>query len=977
MKNGKHPGSLQRTFIVVLSLLLAIVIGFTSGATAYRSLICSTIGGETYRMVDDGTGKIISLYETNGMSLSDWKVEADALVEEVEAEGIVLLKNENAALPLSKGAKVTLFSRSSVDLVYSGLGGGNIDESVAVDLKKAMEADGLFDINDVIWDFYKTYDGKEGYVRNNGGWMGTTPEQRFLAEVPVSEYTAEVKASYADYNDAAIVVIARFGGEGSDLPTGDFADGSKYLALQEQEKALLKEIQNSGEFDKVIVLINSSNAMELGWVDQEEYGVDACVWIGSVGQSGTRAVANVLAGVVNPSGHLVDTYAADSLSSPAMQNFGDFTYTNAEEMIARIGQKNVGTKYVVYQEGIYVGYRYYETRYADSVMDPSGTNANSAAGAFVGSTWNYADEVVYPFGFGLSYGAENGDPYVQEIVSATMGENALELIVKVTNAGTVAGKSVVQIYAQQPYIKGGIEKSAIQLVGFGKTDVLTPGASETLTITVEKTHFASYDYKTDKSYVLDAGNYYFAVGDDSHDALNNVLAACGKTVADGMDYDGDASLVYTWTNSEKVLLSESYSGGKITNRFDDASLEYYGYEMNEMTRSDWNTFPKPYVNLTATADMIAAIDAQGSYVPGSTDVSHIKTGVDSQMTIAKMVGVPFDDTETWDKLLNQLTVDEMVKIVCGSALSPVPSMAYPAMFMKDGPQGNTARTYVEDGASATGFCGEVVRASTFNRELLHRVGVAMGEDWLRTDTEGAYTPATNTHRTPYAGRNFEYFSEDGFLAGELATEETIGLQSKGTICYIKHFALNDQETNRQGLCTFANEQAIREIYLKAFEGAFTEGQTKGSMGAFNRIGCTWAGAHAGLQRGIVREEWGSTAILDTDIAINTTLQNVEAGLEGGNTMWATSGTGFYNYLIDHAATDAKIVEGLREACHIILYNVASSSGVNGLSPSAYVEYVVPYWEMILYITIGVLAVLDLAAVVSLLRVTTKKERKEV
>lgn len=728
MKKRDSSPKAARIATASLSVLLAVAIGTTCGATSYRSLICSTIGGTMYKTIDKANAEPLQASTDNGMSLDEWKKAADQLVEDVTSEGIVLLKNQNQTLPLAKGSKVTLFGRSSVDLVLGGTGAGNINTDYVVDLKSAMEDDGRFTINSTIWDFYKTYDGKDGYVRSNGGYMGAKPEDIYTAEVPVSEYTDKVKQSYIDYNDAAIVVFSRVGGEASDMPTGAFGDGEKYLALQPAEEALLKEIKNSGAFDKIIAVINTSNAMELSWVDQEEYGIDACLWIGGVGQSGSRAVAKVLDGEVNPSGRLSDTYAADSFSSPAMQNFGDFTFTNANEINSSIGEANNGTKYVVYREGIYVGYRYYETRYSDGVTDPAGTNALSSAGAFVGDTWNYDNEVCYPFGYGLSYGAEDGLPFAQEVVSSKMSDDGLEMQVKVTNNGTAAGKNVVELYAQQPYTCGGIEKSAVQLVGFDKTDILEPGQSETVTITVPKKEFSSYDYRTDKTYVLDAGDYHFAIGNSAHDALNNILAAQGKTVEDGMDAEGDAEKVYLWNNAKKTLLNVSYSGDEVTNRFDDASLEYYGEDTDYLTRSDWSTFPESYTDLTATADMMAAIDAEGSYEPGSSDTSAIITGQDNQMTLAKMYGVPFDDTETWDKLLNQLTTEEMTRIVTGSALSTIPSIAYPAMFMKDGPQGNQLRTYVEDGTSATGFCGEVLRACSFNRDLMYEVGTAMGED---------------------------------------------------------------------------------------------------------------------------------------------------------------------------------------------------------------------------------------------------------
>ena len=349
MKKTRSSQKALRCIISVTSLLLALMVGVTAGAVSMQSLICTYIGGDTYRMEDIANATTLQPYTDNGMALQDWKQEADKLVEEIESEGIVLLKNSNAALPLNKGSKVSLFSRSSVDLVLGGTGGGGIKATTIETLRSAMEADGMFTVNPVLWDFYKQYDGVDGYKRSNGGWLGAKPEQIFVAEVPMADYTDAVRASYADYADAAIVVISRVGGEGSDMPTGDFGDGSKYLALQPQEKELLLEIKNSGKFGKVIALINTSNAMELGWVEQEQYGIDACLWIGGVGQSGARAVAKVLCGEVNPSGRLVDIYAADSYSAPAMQNFGDFKYTNKEDALAVIGG-NFGTNYVVYQD---------------------------------------------------------------------------------------------------------------------------------------------------------------------------------------------------------------------------------------------------------------------------------------------------------------------------------------------------------------------------------------------------------------------------------------------------------------------------------------------------------------------------------------------------------------------------------------------------------------------------------------------------
>lgn len=380
-------GKLQKVWkwlFACASFLFAVVYGFTIGAQGYRNLICGVIGGETSKIVSDGDTQTLQAYTDNGQTTEEWMDTGDKLVQEIEGEGAALLKNDNGVLPLAEGSAVTLFSRSSVDLVLGGSGGGSFKSTRIVDLKTAME-DAGFKVNGTMWDFYKSYDEKDGYDRlvMTTSWGGVTDDNIFVAEVNPTDFTQKVKDSYSSYNDAAIVVISRVGGEGNDLPRGDFGDGSKYLALQETEKQLLKEIQSSGQFDKVVVLLNSSNPMELSWLDESEYGVDACLWIGGVGQSGTRAVADILRGAINPSGHLVDTYATNSTSAPAMQNFGYFTYTNADDI--KNSMIGPGTNYVVYQEGIYVGYRYYETRYADSVTDPTGTNAISEVGSSTGA----------------------------------------------------------------------------------------------------------------------------------------------------------------------------------------------------------------------------------------------------------------------------------------------------------------------------------------------------------------------------------------------------------------------------------------------------------------------------------------------------------------------------------------------------------------------------------------------------------------
>lgn len=558
-----HKGNGALRFsIAVISTVLALAVGATTGASSYASFISTVIGGSTTKTIDKGNRKAINNGQDNGMSLAEWKKTADSVVQEVAGEGIILLKNANNVLPLAQGSKVTLFGRSSTDLVLGGTGSETVDPKNTVNLKTAMEEGHRFHVNTTLWDFYSKYADKEGYIRSNGSYMGALPKDIFIAEPPISDYTQAVRDSYAQYSDAAIVVFSRVGGEGSDMPTGKFGDGTKYLALQPQEKAVLKEIRDSGQFHKTIAVINSSNAMELSWVDSQEYGVDSCLWVGGVGQSGARALAKVLDGEINPSGHIVDTYATDSFSSPAMANFGDYAYKNAKVIEAKIGTANMATKYVVYREGIYVGYRYYETRYADAVTNP-GSGASSAAGATQGDSRDYTKEVTYPFGYGLSYGSDNGMPFSQTITKSQSDAQGAHVTISVKNQGSGAGKSTVQLYAQQPYSASGTEKSAVQLVGFAKTDTLEPGQSQDVTIDVKSRDYSTYDFTGKKTYVLDPGTYYFAVDNGAHDALNNMLAAQGYSPAQGMDSTGDSSKVFTWDNGSSVLLNKAASGKKI------------------------------------------------------------------------------------------------------------------------------------------------------------------------------------------------------------------------------------------------------------------------------------------------------------------------------------------------------------------------------------------------------------------------------
>ena len=873
------------------------------------------------------------------MSLDDWIEKEAELTREVQASGSVLLKNDGI-LPLQKGAKVSAFGYGTVKTVSTGLVRFGTPGQY-IDFKTGMEEDGKLQLNPSLYEFYSDN-------------ASADPAFNTLNEIDVGLMTDAARADYDEYADAAIVVLSRAGGEAGDLAAGDFTGGTKYLALQESEKKMLEEV--TAHFDDVIVLINSSYAMELGWL--EEYDIDACLMIGAIGYRGFNAVSDILTGVTNPSGRLADTWAADSFSAPAMQNFGDYTFANAEAINEQIGTGNNATKYVVETEGIYVGYKYYETRYEDAVLGQG--NASSAAGTFASaSSWDYDEEVCFPFGYGFSY-----TQFTQELEGVRETEDTFEVTVKVTNSGGVPGRSVVQVYAQTPYTdfdkENGIEVASVELVGFDKTEELAANASEEVVISVDKEDLTHYDSFVNKTFIMEAGDYYLAVGDNAHDAVNNILAAKGKEVG------GDAEQVYSYTLAQTDTQTYAVTDGNvmITNQFDDVDLNYYiDGAVTYLSRSDWNaTWPEEMNDLSANAAMIEALDAEGNYEAGSADMSEYVIGADTDYTVAMMIGADFDDPH-WNDIINQMSIEDLVNLCARSGLNMIESISYPATFMKDGSHRVTDRSYVErPGTYAHIMPSVVIMAQSFDRELLYQIGLAFGEDNIRTATVGHYAPGVNIHRTPYSGRNFEYYSEDAFLSGEMSVPAIQGMQEKGAITYLKHFLGNEQETNRNGVSTFMSQQAMREVYLEAFKAGITEGKTKGIMGGFNRIGCTWTGAHYGLMTEVLRGEFEWTGIADTDAVFGySPYMGFKCGLMAGTTMWATSGTGVYDAVIEDVLQDAQLVGKLREASHYLLYNVVNSLAFNGISQDSRVVPVTPYWEVILYVIIGVLSVVTVGS----------------
>lgn len=847
------------------------------------------------------------------LSSSDYAASEDnlQLCTDVEAEGIVLLKNDGNALPLSESEKkIVLLGQDSVDFVYGGAGSGSVDANKMPTLKTSLE-DAGFTVNNTVWDFYTTGAGKD--------YRKTFPDvsgQGVFAvnEVPVNKFTDSVKASM-DGDDAAVVVVGRGGGESSDLPTGLMDTGYRYLQLDENELDTIKLACE--KFDKVVLVINSANAMELGFLDEPEYAnVKAALWVGTVGQTGIYAIGQVLAGSVNPSGRLVDTYAYDSQSAPSFVNFGDYDIVNS--------QVDRGNKYLVYAEGIYVGYRYYETRYEDAVLGQG--NAGD---------YDYAATVQFPFGHGLSYTEFQWTNY-----SMTENGDAFDITVTVKNTGVYAGKDVVEIYMQSPYTdydrENAIEKSAVELVGFAKTGVIEVGAEESVTVSVPKELTKTYDSKNAKTYIVDAGTYYFAAGRDAHDALNNILAV-KKADTSKMTAGGDSTLVAAY--EQATLDSSTYAvslatGTAITNQFENADINNYGGGLTYLTRSDWGrTFPTVFADgkWTAPGEFISELEFYtGSGVLDGVSSMPSFESTATKLTVSDLKDADYDDPR-WMDLVSQLSVSDATRLVRlgGYSTIGIESIGLPTTQDKDGPSGISGT--LVGGTSCMAWPAEVVFASTWNVDLIERVGEAIGDDSIQAEVAGWYAPGVNIHRSPYSGRNFEYFSEDGLLSGMIGAAEMRGVRTKGVIAYMKHFALNDQETNRYGGAIFANEQAIREVFLKGFEYTARNSDAVAAMASMNRMGPRWTGAHAGLIRATLREEWGFQGMVITDQASVESMfyQDMISGLWAGTDLWLNTNTRFWS-LKDYQS-NATVMTNVQSAAKNIIYAVAKSNamGVSG------------------------------------------------
>ncbi|QOL35071.1 glycoside hydrolase family 3 C-terminal domain-containing protein [Bifidobacterium lemurum] len=949
-RTGKKPMPLPVSIgMIVIAVILAVATAIGNVyANKYSDLISVYFNQPTSKVVsaeDETTEHFTSDYT------SDEEREA-ALGEigtDITREGATLLKNENDALPLATGARISVLGQNSVDTVYGGGGAGSIDTSLAGTLLQSFE-DAGFEVNQTLVDFYENGAGKD-YRKTATDAYG---EGEFAVnEVPVDVYTDEVMDSFSSYDDAAVVVIGRSGSESQDLPSEPLASGYTYLQLDDDERAMLE--MAAEHFDTVVVLLNTQNPMELEALESD--GVDAVLWIGALGQTGATAVGEVLNGTVNPSGHLPDTYATDLASAPSMANSGSYAIAN--------GADRFTSSYMAYAESIYVGYRYYETRYEDVVLG----NEDAA-------NYDYTTQVAYPFGYGLSYTDFEWSDYEMDET-----DDGFDVSVTVANTGDVAGKDVVQVYMQSPYTDydkdNGIEKASAELVGYAKTGKIEPGESETVTVHVDKESMKVYDAEGEGTYIVDAGDYYFAAGSDVHEALNNILAAKGYGVDDGMDAEGDASFAAkttVHTQDNRTYATSAATGNEITNQFEDVDLTTYDDSFTYLSRSDWTgTWPDTYADGTWTAPQefvdALAVDTTTTE-PESEPVTDTQNSSYGELNVSMLMDTDYDD-EAWDALIEQMSVDELDELVRvgGYATKSVDSTQLPATVDKDGPAGISST--LVGGENGMGYPPEVVIAATWNADLAERFGAAIGEDSIALGVAVWYGPACNIHRSPYGGRAFEYFSEDSFLSGDLCAQVVAGAASKGVVSTVKHFALNDQETNRMGLAVFANEQTVRQLYLKPFEMSVREGGASAMMASMNRIGSRWTGGHKGLMTNTLRDEWGFQGFVVTDQASYSVFayEDLREGLEAGTDLWLNTDNELWK-LSDAEMTDG-VVANMQRAAKNISYALSRSNAMNGLSANSTIVKVTPLWRWGVYaldgvVTIGVVA-LCAAATISILR----------
>lgn len=929
-KKPKKPMSNKRflwIWVPVLAFVTVIAVGANVAIGMFRGAIESYMGAGTWEIKNTAETEDwdTRYYEGDHATVDEAKAASTETVVKIAEEGMTLVKN-NGTLPLEPGA-VTLLGRGAADPVYGGSGSGTADTTSATNIRAGIEAGG-FTVNDTVYDLLADFAADNAPAdggRTNIVMDDPEASNYNIGEMPVSDYTDAAIDSFGEYGDAAIVVIGRGGGEGGDLATDmtawdDRAEpGTHQLELNTDEIDALNLAKE--HFDDVVVLVNASTSFELGTL-QDDPEIDGILLVGSPGANGFQALGSILIGDVNPSGHTVDVFARDFTADPTFANFGDYAYENIDDAY-----------FVDYEEGIYVGYRYYETAAAEGFID-------------------YDQAVVYPFGYGLSYTEFEWAVTGQELGDV---DGEISIDVAVTNTGDVAGKDVVQLYYTAPYTPGGIEKAHVVLGDFVKTPVIEPGATETVTVTMDVEDMASYDWRGAGAYVLEQGDYELKLQTDSHH-----LAAGVEPI--------------TYTVDETIAYVDGRASDEIpaVNRFDDVSAAF-DENRTEFSRADFaGTFPTApegddFVASDAVVEGFEPYDAAA--VNAEADVEMPTTGADNDLSLIDLRGLDADDPK-WDELLDQLTVEDMTDVLLSGAYNTaaIPEIGKIRTNDLDGPAGFSS--FINPGLwTGTAFPSEYLIGQTWNVELAREMGVSVGNEALVMGANGWYAPAVNLHRSPFAGRNFEYYSEDPVISGKLATAVSNGALERGVYTLTKHFALNDQETNRvngKGLATWVTEQAMREIYLKAFEipvketsgevpylDAEGEPQTTtvgalGIMSSFNLLGTTWAGGSTALMTDVLREEWGFDGFVITDFNLYDYMY-ADQGIAAGSDLQLT----FAGSKVMQDTESAAAVHNMRTAMHHILYTVANSNAMNGMAPGATLEYHVAGWELgVLWATIA-------------------------
>lgn len=963
-----------------------------NGALAiFNNEISSFLGTVDYievkvDLADGETEQIISwLQFKNADNIEDYY---RAINEEVEAEGLVLLKNDNDALPLTPNSNVSFALSGSSKIFYATHGPGVRREGELIDLYQAITEQTNLNVNDEIYNFLKTGEGKTNRGIKSGVFVTDEPSWNTYRTEGISD-------KYSSHGGTVIAVITRESGEGVDISwkDSDGIDGS-YLTLTVNELQILEQLalkKRAGEIDKIVVLINSAVNIQCDFLYNENYGVDAAMWIGLPGASGMNAVAKALIGEVNPSGRLSDTFLNDNFSSPAAmywrENDGfSSEYANSSEL----GLNNSQMYYGVYVEGVYVGYRYYETRYEDYVMKSAGVGE-----------YDYYQDVAYPFGYGLSYTEfEYSALTITEEKDINNQTTAFNVSVTVTNTGDVAGKEVVQIYLQKPYSNYtqmfGIEVPSVELIGFGKTTLLDAGESDTLDATIaDKTdvermkvafeQFRMYDSQNAGTYILNSGDYYLTVAQNSHDAINNILAAKGYTTANSeMDAEGNAALaqkVLTQLSIDNQIFSESSApsielpnqsndtavGTQIVNQLDFMDPNRFSGVTNNATddgdvvyvsRNNWlDTLPSGQTNLALTnlveekydiTSHKSIIEKDNSIMPTFNDLS-------SDLTLAMMVGLSYSDPQ-WDLLLDKISQDDMFLTLtnCYGFTPALASVAKPMTDEDDGPYGisNTSEGF-------SSMSNQGIIASSFSLEIFTKVGEAIaadgrsGHDEAQKNLHGLYAPGLNMHRVAFGGRASEYFSEDPILSGIASIYEIQAMQEQGVVAIPKHFIFNDEESNRNGISIWMSEQAAREIYLLPWEYATRSdmGNAHSLMTSFNRAGALWTSANDNLMMNILRDEWQFEGYTLTDMAgSNGKLFMVyDDGFMNGTDCFLDKGT--LSSFTSEMRNSPTFNLNLRESMHRLLYVVANySASMDGYSNLTRLQPVVVWWKSLIRVT---------------------------